>query len=137
MGEKKRISPQGTPESDELEDTGRGMVSPGILHNGALYLSGLVSRDENREVYGDDTETQTRRIFDNLGMFLDEVDRDYDDVVKVETFFLDVSHQLPIYKRIWMEYFEEPYPCHSAYEISQLAHEDLLLEVEVVVPSDE
>jgi enamine deaminase RidA (YjgF/YER057c/UK114 family) len=137
MAKKQRISPAGTPESDELEETGRGMVSPGILYNDALYLSGLVSRDENREVYGDDTETQTCKIFENLGMFLEEAGKDYSDVVKAETFFLDVEEQFPTFKKVWMEYFEEPYPCHSAYEISKLAHEDLLLEVEVVVPADD
>lgn len=106
------------------------------LDDGTLYLAGQVGWDEDGQLAGPGVGAQTRQAFDNLGAILDEVDRGFGDVAKVTSYFVDIRADLEGYRTVWLEYFEPPYPAHTAVGVEALAHPDPVVEVEAQVPVD-
>lgn len=125
------IDPDGLHDSEEFN------YSQGIVENGTFYASGQVALDTSWEIQGDDIESQTRRAFENVGMLLDEVDRDYSDVTKVTSYVINPHEHLEGIVSVWDELFDAPYPCHTLIGVDQLALEGLLVEIEVEVPIEE
>lgn len=122
---------------DELFDATELDYTHAIVADGTLYMSGQIGADENGEVVGDDVSTQTRQAFENVGTILDEVERDFDDVVKITSYLVGPQDHYEEYKSAWREFFAEPYPCHTMLGVEQLARDDLLVELEVEVPIEE
>ncbi|MDY6764858.1 MAG: RidA family protein [Halobacteria archaeon] len=123
------INPDGLIDSTE---TG---YSQAIVEDGTFYMSGQVGWDENFNVVGEDMESQARKAFENIGVLLDEVDKDFEDIAKVTAHLVNPHDNLDEYLRVWNEFFDdEPYPCHTILGVHQLALEDFLIEIEVEVP---
>jgi len=122
------ILPDGLFDSTELDYT------HAIVADGTLYMSGQIGADEDGEVVGEDVGTQTRQAFENVGTILEEVERGFDDVVKVTSYLVEPQEHYEEYKSVWREFFEEPYPCHTMLGVDQLARDDLLVELEAEVP---
>ncbi len=123
---------------DGLKDAQSIGYNHGIVANGTFYMAGQVAMDEHNEIVGDDIETQARKVYENVGKLLEAIDKDFDDVVKVTTYIIDPHERyFNGYKKVYMETFEPPYPCHTVLGVHQLAHEEYLLEVEIEVPVSE
>lgn len=128
---RKTLAPEG------LADAERIGYSHGVVADGTLYMSGQVGWDESFEVAGDDIESQTRQAFDNVETLLAAVDRDLDDVTKVTAHVVDPHERRDGFFEVWSEvYPEPPYPCLTILGPAQLARPDLLVELEVEVPTD-
>ncbi|RQH02484.1 RidA family protein [Natrarchaeobius oligotrophus] len=122
----------------ELKDAREIGYNHGIVANGQLYSAGQVAMDETSEIIGDDVETQARKAYENVGILLETIDKGFEDVVKVTTHIIDPYEQyFNGYKEVYMETFDEPYPCHTVLGADQLAHEGYMLEIEVEVPLSE
>lgn len=119
----------------ELKDGKAIGYNHGIIADGTFYMSGQVAMDADSKVVGDDIETQARKAYENVGVLLDAVGKDFTEVVKVTTYIIDPRDRyFDGYKSVYWEIFDEPYPCHTVLGVDQLAHEDYLLEIEVEVP---
>jgi len=116
---------------DELADTS---YSHAIVEHGQFYMAGQVARDADGEIVGDDLETQTRKVFENIGVLLDRVDKDFDDVAKVTVYVIGDHDSLEGYKRVYEERFSEPYPCQTVLGTRSLGDSPVMIEIEAEVP---
>ena len=70
------------------------MQSPalwGIRAGDVLFIAGATSRDpETYQPVAGDVQTQTRRVFGNIGMVLEEAGMGYGDLVSCKVFLDDV-----------------------------------------------
>jgi 2-iminobutanoate/2-iminopropanoate deaminase len=122
----------------ELKDAQAIGYNHGIVANGEFYMAGQVAMDENGEVVGDDIETQARKAYENVGILLGAIGKEFTDVTKVTTHILEPHERYyDGYKNVYWETFGEPYPCHTVLGAHQLAHEEYLVEIEVEVPLSE
>ncbi|WP_207592498.1 Rid family hydrolase [Halomontanus rarus] len=120
---------------DELSDPTDHHFTPAIVANGTLYMSGQVGTDEDGCYVGDDVETQARQAFDNVGTILEAVGKDFDDVVKVTSYLVDIRTHYDAFSGVYRDVFAaEPYPCHTAIGVASLASDTPLVELEVEVP---
>lgn len=120
------------PELKDARDIG---YNHAIVDGGEFYVAGQVAMDADSEVVGDDIETQARKAYENVEILLDAVGKSLADVAKVTTHIVDpAEHYYDGYKTVYLETFEEPYPCHTVLGHEQLANEDYLVEIEVEVP---
>lgn len=126
-----------TINPDGLFDATERLYSHARVENGTLYMSGQVGWDADGALAGTDIESQTRQAFHNVGVILETVDRDLEDVTKITSYFTDIERDFATYKEVWDEVFEEPYPAHTAIGVDALAAEKLLLELEAEVPLQE
>jgi len=121
---------------DELADASEFLYTQAIVEDGTLYMSGQVGWDDKFDVVSSDIESQAEKAFENIGVVLDEVDKDFSDVNKVTSYVVDLAENTEGFLRVWDQFFDEPYPAHTLLGVEQLAGEELLVEIEVEVPLD-
>jgi 2-iminobutanoate/2-iminopropanoate deaminase len=113
-------SPPG-PWSNAIE------VAPG-MHT--LYTCGLVGvRADGTVETG--IEAQAVRIFENIAILLREAGMSMADVVKINSYMLDLAEQ-PAYSKARAPYLGDARPAMTLLGVSQLANPALRLEVEVI-----
>ncbi|MCY3610879.1 MAG: Rid family hydrolase [Gemmatimonadetes bacterium] len=91
-----QISAVATPDETEVISP-VGLQSPalpyswGIRAGDVLFIAGATSRDpETYQPVGGDVQAQTRRVFGNIGMILEEAGMGYGDLVSCKVFLDDV-----------------------------------------------
>ncbi len=98
-----------------------------------VFVAGMTSRSEidAAPVHPGDMRAQIRQVCENIGRALRSVGADFSDVVKTTTFTTDVNE----YHRVSDErfkYFQRDLPTSALIGVSRLAHEDLMIEIEVM-----
>ncbi|MGC1578970.1 MAG: RidA family protein [Beijerinckiaceae bacterium] len=98
-----------------------------------VYISGQVALDAQGKLVGKgDLEAQADQVFRNLGLALASVGCTARNVVKFTVFMRDAKH-LAAYRRARDRFMGEgPRPASTLVEVSKLASEDFLIEVEAV-----
>ena len=121
----------------------RGIRAPGlpepishftdaVLAGRTLYISGLVSVDEQGRVVGKgDVVAQARQVFRHLRSVLEAAGAAPGDVTKVTVFMRDAG-QRPDINPLRQEFFGDHRPASTLVEISRLVNDDFLLEIEAV-----
>lgn len=119
----------------ELKDAQKIGYNHAIIADGTFYMAGQVAMDADSNIIGDDIEAQARKAYENIEILLETIGKSYDDIVKITTHIIDPHERYYNgYKEVYLETFDEPYPCHTVLGAHQLAHEDYLLEIEIEVP---
>jgi enamine deaminase RidA (YjgF/YER057c/UK114 family) len=98
-----------------------------------VYISGQVALDAQGKLVGKgDLEAQADQVFRNLGLALASVGCTARNVVKFTVFMRDAKN-LAAYRRARDRFMGEgPRPASTLVEVSKLASEDFLIEVEAV-----
>lgn len=115
----------------ELSDTN---YSHGIVEDGNFYMAGQVARDADGEVVGNDLETQTRKVFENIEVLLNKVEKELDDIAKVTVYIIGEHNSLKGYKSVFEDTFSEPYPCQTVIGTRSLGDSPVIIEIEAEVP---
>lgn len=102
-------------------------VLPGARY---LYTCGLVGVRQDGSVE-EGIEAQAVRIFENIQILLREARMDMGDVVKINSYMLDLAEQ-PAYSKARAPYLGDARPVMTLLGVAQLALPALRLEVEVV-----
>jgi len=103
--------------------------SPGIRAEGrrVIFVSGQGPKDLKA-----DMETQIRQTFDRIGLVLKAGGTTFRDVVMVRAYFVHLSRDLPVYRKVRKDYLSEPYPAATAVGVTELAIAGLEVEIEAV-----
>jgi reactive intermediate/imine deaminase len=103
------------------------------VHGGrTLYIAGQVAFDKSGNVVGKgDFAAQVTQVFENLKSALAAGGATFDNVVKVTTFVTDLS-QMQTLRSIRGKYYGKNAPASTLVQITKLAHEDLLIEIEAI-----
>src|SRR6202030_4073465 len=67
------------------------MLSPGILVDGTLYVSGQIGQDLKTKELPADFEAEVKQVLDNIGIILKAAGMTYKDVVAVQIYLTDVD----------------------------------------------
>lgn len=106
-------------------------ISLGIQADGLVYVSGQAGVDEHGRTVSGDFETQARQAFANLATVLGQAGATLADVVKVTIMVTDMAN-LPILIRLRGEYFTEPFPADTLFQVAGLAQPEWLVEIDAV-----
>jgi enamine deaminase RidA (YjgF/YER057c/UK114 family) len=105
-----------------------------------VLISGQVAFDKDGNLVGKgDMRAQTTQVFENLRAALDSVGATFDDVVKLNSFLVNMPETLPTYREVRAKYLTQNrhQPTSTTVGVAALVHPDLLLEMEAeVVLSD-
>jgi 2-iminobutanoate/2-iminopropanoate deaminase len=102
-----------------------------VIAGDTLYVSGIVPVDAEGNVVGDDVVAQTRQVFANMARVLDAAGAAPADVVKVTVYLLDIDDR-PKINPVRQEFFGAARPASTLVEVSRLAVEGALVEIEAV-----
>jgi enamine deaminase RidA (YjgF/YER057c/UK114 family) len=103
--------------------------SPAILTNGGkmLFISGQGPRNLDA-----DPETQIRETFEQIGAILKEAGAGWGNVVMMRSYFMNMERDLEAFRRIRQDFLMEPFPASTAVGVTELAVENLQIEIEAV-----
>lgn len=124
MSEKTLVQPAGGPEL-------KAALSPGIISNGFLFVSGAVAFGPDGSIVGEDVTTQTRQTMENIRAILTEAGAGFDDVVQSRAYLTRIKEDFTTFDSIYREYFTSPFPARTTIGI-ELAIPGLLVEIDVV-----
>ena len=104
-----------------------------VSNGKTIYISGQVALDQSGNLVGlNDLRAQTQQVFTNLRAALEAVGADFNCVVKLTYYLLDIS-QIQAVREVRDQFVNtgQP-PASSAVEVRRLFRDDLLIEIEAV-----
>jgi reactive intermediate/imine deaminase len=118
------------PETMQSPDSYTHVVE--VTSGRSVYISGQVALDRGGKLAGGDIRSQTRQVFENMRAALAAVGGTLGDVVKLNTYLLDIT-EMPIVREVRNEYFDSGRPpAATAVEVSRLEPDGVLIEIEAV-----
>lgn len=98
-----------------------------------VFVAGQVALDKAGNVVGkDDFRAQVQQVFENLKAAVEAAGGTFDDVIKLNSYFLDFSH-LAEFRKVRDKYInlKNP-PASTAVQVSRLFRPEFLVEIEAV-----
>ena len=105
--------------SQELVAPGN-LYSPGVQIGGTIYVAGLQGTDLSTHKLPADFGQEVRNCLDNVGRVLKDGGMNYDDVVSVQIFLVDMS-QFQQVNAIYKEYFKGVLPARTTVQVAKLS----------------
>lgn len=97
-----------------------------------LWISGMLAFDSDGSIVGGaDVVAQTEQVFRNLELVLRHCGAEFENVVKVVVYLIDVSAR-PAINEVRKRYFGDARPASTLVEVAALAHPEALVEIEAV-----
>ncbi|SNZ19169.1 Enamine deaminase RidA, house cleaning of reactive enamine intermediates, YjgF/YER057c/UK114 family [Cohaesibacter gelatinilyticus] len=106
--------------------------SPAVRSGGFLFVSGQVGANGEGAAISDPV-SQFRQAFANLGGVLEAAGCDFDDIVDITSFHVDMYTHFDVFAAVKQEIFpSRPFPNWTAIGVVNLADPDLLLEIKAI-----
>jgi len=116
-------------ETESVKSAEGRPYSPALKVGDWLMASGQVPLGADGETVSTDAEAQWRQCLDNIKALVEAAGGTMNDVVRIDVFVTDIRHYLN-HGDLRKEYFDPPYPICTALEVSGLAIEDWVIEIE-------
>lgn len=123
------------PTQLDLLRSKRG-YSPGVRVGNLLLIAGMLGRDEALNVIAD-PEAQLTRMFENMGLVLEEAGCSWSDVVELTGYFPTLQRDYDLFMTVRDRYIREPYPVMTMIGVAELALPGLVCELKgmAVIPT--
>lgn len=108
-----------------------GPYSQAVRAGDTVYLSGQIPLDPKTMQIVEGFENQVKRVFENLRAVCRAAGGDFDRVVRVTIFLVDLA-QFPKVNEVMAAYFKEPYPARVTVGVSSLPR-GALVEIDAVM----
>jgi reactive intermediate/imine deaminase len=97
-----------------------------------IYIAGQVALDKSGNIVAKgDFAAQATQVFENLKSALAAGGATFDNLVKVTTFLVDMS-QIQTLRSIRDKYYGKNAPASTLVQITKLANENLMIEIEAI-----
>ena len=108
-----------------------GHYSQAFKARGWLFCSGQIPLDpHSSQIVGEDIETQTKQVFENIRALLSSQNMTFKNVVKSMVFLTDMKEFVQ-FNQVYESYFLKHKPARSCVEVSALP-QSVRVEVEVI-----
>jgi enamine deaminase RidA (YjgF/YER057c/UK114 family) len=103
--------------------------SPGIRAEGrrVVFVSGQGPKDVRA-----DMETQIHQTFERIGLVLKAGSASFKNVVMLRAYFVHLTRDLKVYRKVRMKYLAQPFPASTAVGVPELAEPGLEVEIEAM-----
>lgn len=103
-----------------------GPYSQAVKYNGIIYCSGQIPLDpETMKIAGNDIETQTRQVLENIGNVLNAADSGFSHVLKCTIFLIEIN-DFNKFNKIYNEYFDGNPPARETVSVKALPKKALV-----------
>lgn len=96
-----------------------------------VFLSGVTAAHPGREI-SEDPEQQFHDAFAKLKTYLNEAKLDYDNIVELTSFHVDLKQHMEIFSAVKDIYIKAPYPAWTAIGVTDFIPKNALVEMRVV-----
>jgi reactive intermediate/imine deaminase len=106
--------------------------TPVVRAGGMVFISGMEPKDEEGATVGKgDVTAQARQVLENIKKCLTAAGATFADVCKVTVYVRNIQDR-PKINEVRKQYFGASRPASTLVEISKLANDDYLLEIEAI-----
>lgn len=109
--------------------------SPVIEADGTVYLSGVTAARKDKKI-SKNPEQQFHDAFYKLGIYLRSAGLDYENILEMTTFHIDLKKNIDLFSKVKDEYIKAPYLAWSAIGVSEFIPENALVEMRIVARGD-
>jgi enamine deaminase RidA (YjgF/YER057c/UK114 family) len=110
-------------------------MSPGIISNGLLFLTGMTGAQPDASI-ADDPEQQIRDAFAKINAVLHTAGLDTSDIVEMTSYHVGISEHIDTFKKVRNELITEPYPAWTAIEVSGFITPGAIVEIRAVAETN-
>lgn len=97
-----------------------GPYSQAVSQGNWLFLSGQIPLDSaTGEVVGDDIQSQTRQVLENIKQVLQAAGTNFSQVVQTTVYLTDLA-EFSQFNQVYAEYFSPPYPARATVQVTAL-----------------
>lgn len=97
-----------------------GPYSQAVVAGGLLFTSGQLPIDPSNGVLVEGSiEHKAHRVFKNLSAIAEAAETSLDNAVKTTVFLADIGTFQAV-NAVYAQYFKEPYPARSAFQVAAL-----------------
>lgn len=107
-----------------------GPYSQAVKFNGMLYTSGQIALDLNGEMIENDIKKQTRKIFENIKVILEDNGTFMSSVIKVNIFLTDMN-DFGVVNVLMAEAFGDHKPARCTVEVKGLP-KNAMIEMDII-----
>jgi reactive intermediate/imine deaminase len=120
-------------KSDTLPPTAGYSQAVSVRSGRMVYVAGQVAMDPSGKLVGPgDFRAQAEQTFENLKAALAASGASFDNVVKLNSYFVDIK-QAPVFRGVRNKYINATHPpVSTAVEVRRLVREEWMLEVEAI-----
>jgi 2-iminobutanoate/2-iminopropanoate deaminase len=113
-----------------------GPYSQAVAANGFLFTSGQIPLDPSTgQLVTGTIEAQAHQVFKNLSAIADQAGAGLADAVKTTVFLSDINDFKAV-NAVYDQYFTEPFPARSAFQVAALPmNADIEVEAVFLLPS--
>lgn len=108
------------------------VLSPAVKIDNLVYTAGQVGvNPETGELAGPGIQEQTKQVMENIKLLLEAAGSSMDKIVKCLVFITDMKDFKEM-NEVYVGYFDKDPPARSCVEVSALAREELIVEIEAI-----
>jgi len=108
------------------------VLSPAVKIDNLVYTAGQVGvNPETGELAGPGIQEQTKQVMENIKLLLEAAGSSMDKIVKCLVFITDMKDFKEM-NEVYVGYFDNDPPARSCVEVSALAREELIVEIEAI-----
>ncbi|AWR98279.1 deaminase [Acidianus sulfidivorans JP7] len=107
-----------------------GPYSQAIKVGNLIFISGQIPLDSNNNIVGNDIQTQTKQVMENIKSILEAANSKIDNIV-MSFVFLKNMNDFAKFNEVYSKYFNEKPPARVTVEVSKLP-KDVLIEISVI-----
>ncbi|MCL2588528.1 MAG: Rid family detoxifying hydrolase [Oscillospiraceae bacterium] len=108
-----------------------GQYSPAVRSGNLLYIAGQLGQiPETGAFVKGGVEAETKQVFANLKAILNDAGLTFDNVIKCNSYVLDIAN-LPIVNKFYIEHFPENPPARTSLQVAAIPHGGLV-EIELI-----
>lgn len=102
-----------------------------------VFISGQTALDNTGKLVGKgDIEVQAEQVYRNLQTALKAEGATFENVVKLNTYVIDMDASRPVLQKVRSKYIRKELPASTLVGVTRLADPDYLIEVEAVAAID-
>lgn len=106
--------------------------TPVVRAGRMVFISGMEPKDQNGATVGkNDVTAQARQVLENIKTCLSAAGATFADVCKVTVYVRNIRDR-PLINEVRKQYFGDSRPASTLVEISRLANDDYLVEIEAI-----
>jgi enamine deaminase RidA (YjgF/YER057c/UK114 family) len=110
-------------------------MSPGIICNGLLFLTGMTGVQPDDSI-ADDPEQQIRDAFANVSAVLAAAGLDTSHIIEMTSYHVGIQEHIDTFKKVRDELVAEPYPAWTAIEVAGFITAGAIVEIRVVADAN-
>ena len=119
-------APSGVQKLDyDGKTAGNGFITPMVIHNGTIYISGQGAHSHDSSEFAMDVETHTKRVMENVKTLVERGGGTMDSILQLNVYLADIDFYDAM-NSVFKTYFPNGGPARTCVAVASLPGKSLV-----------